>query len=566
MDKKYSRTTRREADQQFSVATGLKATTSLALPAATLRSITDILGPSTRRFPTKSKSRIEDFTSTTSQILSIVAEISEALENVPYLQFAAGLGVQSIKIIKEINECKEEWEKARTALTKMESMMAQFQSHRKALELSPIVQKAFQQVEACLQQVQEALTVYLDVNKMRKILQRNALKSEAVSCIASINSIHQYLQTNMIFGIWEATITSKQPDQVVKPLNMLKCPSPAPHFVGREDTLRKLSKIFAPPVVTISGPNQNTLEEFIKQLHRKYFTVEHNPTQPRQSPIFLDATSSETLAKSLADRITQSTSADTLLILKNAEVSVVDEQFHRFPCTPVLVTSTHSAISALASSTAWAFQLPDHADQQVTNKLLSSAKEALFPGQHVVTLVANGGTGKTQAVLKFSNIWFFDATSNTTLEANFKELGNAAGVGEDIKNARDFLARMNQNWLCIFDNADDPEVFLKKYIPSCNHGNVIVTSRLTETSQMASPGCHIDFSDLDNETAGELLLKQAHQDSSEENLDLASQIVDALGCHALAVSTAGAYIGTTPTCTLGNYLEHFHKKKTKILN
>ncbi|KAE9399513.1 TPR-like protein, partial [Gymnopus androsaceus JB14] len=219
-------------------------------------------------------------------------------------------------------------------------------------------------------------------------------------------------------------------------------------------------------------------------------------------------------------------------------------------------------------------QLPDCADQQEMNKLLYSIEKALNPGQHVVTLVANGGTGKTQTILKFisenssrfSNIWFFDASSNDTLTANFKELGQVASIGENVKDVRDFLARMTENWLCIFDNADDKNVFLKDYVPICNHGSVIVTSRLSETLQMASPDCHIDLMDLTKESAVELLLRQAHKQNSNENQNLAFKIVEALGCHALAVSTAGAYIGATATCTLENYLTHFNKKKKKILN
>ncbi|KAE9393439.1 hypothetical protein BT96DRAFT_887228, partial [Gymnopus androsaceus JB14] len=125
---------------------------------------------------------------------------------------------------------------------------------------------------------------------------------------------------------------------------------------------------------------------------------------------------------------------------------------------------------------------------------------------------------------------------------------------------------MNQNWLCIFDNADDQQVFLREYIPSCNHGNVIITSRLTETSQMASPGWHIHLSNLNSEHAVKLLLKHANQESSDKNVNVASEVVNALGFHALAVSTAGAYIGATPTCTLQNYMSHFNKKRGKVFN
>ncbi|KAE9394753.1 hypothetical protein BT96DRAFT_1022386 [Gymnopus androsaceus JB14] len=364
---------------------------------------------------------------------------------------------------------------------------------------------------------------------------------------------------------YHGTLQATNHGQVISVLNVLECPSPSHYFVGREDILSKLSKIFSAPVVTLWGTNMDVLKDFVRQ-NLKY------------SPIFLDASSGQALAKSVGDLNNNNNNnnnnkgplANALLVLQNADTPV-EEYLHTLPYAPVLVMNTESS---LTSSTSPAFHLPHDADQQVVFKLLNSIARKLNFGQRVVTFVANGGTGKTQAVLKFvsenfsrfSNVWFFDASSNDTLTTNFKELGKAAGVGEDVKDVRDFLARINQNWLCIFDNADDKEVFLKDYIPICNHGNVIITSRLLETSQMASPGCQIDLMDLTKESAVKLLLKQAHKQSSEENQDFALKIVEALGCHALAVSTAGAYIGVTPTCALENYLAHFNKRKKKILN
>ncbi|KIK56682.1 hypothetical protein GYMLUDRAFT_247705 [Collybiopsis luxurians FD-317 M1] len=129
--------------------------------------------------------------------------------------------------------------------------------------------------------------------------------------------------------------------------------------------------------------------------------------------------------------------------------------------------------------------------------------------QKVVPLVASGGTGKTQVVLKFvaenqsrfSNIWFFNATSDVTLTANLKELGKALGIGEETEEVKKYLARNQENWLCIFDNADDDQLYIKDYIPSCNHGNIIITSRLKDTAQMASPGVDINFGDLAKDDA-----------------------------------------------------------------
>ena len=41
-----------------------------------------------------------------------------------------------------------------------------------------------------------------------------------------------------------------------------------------------------------------------------------------------------------------------------------------------------------------------------------------------------------------------------------------------------FALPENTNWLLVFDNLDDPElVDIGEYIPACNHGTVIITSR-----------------------------------------------------------------------------------------
>ncbi|KAE9399673.1 TPR-like protein [Gymnopus androsaceus JB14] len=380
---------------------------------------------------------------------------------------------------------------------------------------------------------------------------------------------------NSVFTTGDANVTyhgahltqdanqENQSDQPILLSDILKCPAPSQYFVGREDALKKLSKISSEPLMTLWSTNAEVIHDFVisqirSKLHVKYTCV------------FLDASSPQALNASLAAKIReQAFPTKFLLVLENANSSVVEDHIPNFPDSPILVASTEPAICKLASFTACKFQLPDGATKQEMQKVLSSIEKALEPRQRATTLVANGGTGKTQIILqfvsrnisRFSNIWFFDAGSNDILAANFKELGTASGVGEEVKNVRDFLGKRKENWLCIFDNADDKQVILKDYIPSCNHGNVIVTSRLKETLQMASPECHIDLSDLKREDAVELLLKHSHDENSKKNRNLAARIVDAFGCHALAVSTAGAYIGVTPTCNLGNYLTHL----TKIL-
>ncbi|KAK0215325.1 hypothetical protein EDD85DRAFT_445363 [Armillaria nabsnona] len=327
--------------------------------------------------------------------------------------------------------------------------------------------------------------------------------------------------------------------------------------------------MLAMPVVTLFSTNSNVLSDFIHSFdHSSRFTT-----------IILDASSVEALSMGLklmvhSIKANNSAHQPLLLVLENADPSLkLDQYFPHSFHNPILMTSTNQAVSCLASP-ACKFELPDSMDQQAADSLHRSIERAFASLQHIVTIVARGGTGKTQLVLnfvskdtfRFIHVWFFDATSDATLAADFKKLGKAAGVGESVNDVQDFLRRMQEDWLLIFDNADDPKVELSKYIPQCNHGSIIITSRLTEVNQMASPGAHLDFYDLEQREAVNLLLKHAHEDFNNNNQQLASDIVDALGCQALAVATAGAYIASTATCTLSIYLSLFKQKSKQLLN
>jgi len=55
-----------------------------------------------------------------------------------------------------------------------------------------------------------------------------------------------------------------------------------------------------------------------------------------------------------------------------------------------------------------------------------------------------------------------------------------------------FLAPENTNWLLIFDNLDDLDlVDIEGYLPSCNHGTVIITSRRRESIQHGRRGFEV---------------------------------------------------------------------------
>jgi len=55
-----------------------------------------------------------------------------------------------------------------------------------------------------------------------------------------------------------------------------------------------------------------------------------------------------------------------------------------------------------------------------------------------------------------------------------------------------FSAPGNTNWLLVFDNLDDPDlVDIEKYVPSCNHGTVIITSRRRDCVRQGRRGLEV---------------------------------------------------------------------------
>lgn len=90
-----------------------------------------------------------------------------------------------------------------------------------------------------------------------------------------------------------------------------------------------------------------------------------------------------------------------LLVLENADPSLELDQYLPYSFhNPILVTSTDQAVSRFASP-ACKFELPDSMDWQTAHSLCQSIEKAFAPLLHVVTIVAKGGTGKTQLVLRF---------------------------------------------------------------------------------------------------------------------------------------------------------------------
>ncbi|KAF9061672.1 hypothetical protein BDP27DRAFT_1300961 [Rhodocollybia butyracea] len=342
--------------------------------------------------------------------------------------------------------------------------------------------------------------------------------------------------------------------------NVLRCPPPSKDFVGREGALQSLSKLFASPVVTITCERPEMMKDIIARV--KMWTG--------FAFVIWDARSEDGLEDGL-DRWSLDTSRDTILVLENADSSLDLEFYIPYSLhTNVLILGVNKGISALASNPGCIFTLPAPMNRQAFRKFLDGVRKAFVHQQRIVPLVARGGTGKTQVARKFvsdygkrfSNHWTIDASSEMTIIAGFKTLGNAANIGTKVQEVYQFLQNSQENWLLIFDNANH-EVDLAKYIPHCNHGSILITSRDKNVYQLSSLDQPFsDLPDLTSDEAIKLLLKSAHQEDSEE---IHLEIVQALGYQALAISTAGTYVSQHPTCQLKDYLKVFNEKHDTLL-
>ncbi|KAJ7254175.1 hypothetical protein C8J57DRAFT_1658270 [Mycena rebaudengoi] len=149
-----------------------------------------------------------------------------------------------------------------------------------------------------------------------------------------------------------------------------------------------------------------------------------------------------------------------------------------------------------------------------------------------------------------------------TIQAGLKNIALTRSVGSDHQDATVWLASSPTEWLLIFDNVDDLKLNLFNFFPRSTCGNILITSRNPQL-RLHVPAAHHRISDLEQETAVQLLLSCAAEPPTSENEMLATDIVKALHCFPLAVVQAGAYI--LKTRSLRRYLSLYEQNQARLL-
>ncbi|KAJ3793274.1 hypothetical protein GGU11DRAFT_732093 [Lentinula aff. detonsa] len=212
--------------------------------------------------------------------------------------------------------------------------------------------------------------------------------------------------------------------------------------------------------------------------------------------------------------------------------------------------------------------------------ILAILEQFFFPGHaaertKVFHLHGLGGVGKTQTALefrrkfkaRFTAMYFISADKEYSLQGGYLDIArtNVAQTAESWEDGLSWLKTHEQNWLVIIDNADDPNIRLANYLPNCDHGNIIITSRNPELKHVADQ--NQELRDMLPNDGILLLLKHAFPGNyglaDQKEREEAAKIAIQLHHFPLALVQAGAYINKTKC--LFEYLNKLENHREQLL-
>ncbi|KIM22787.1 hypothetical protein M408DRAFT_332742 [Serendipita vermifera MAFF 305830] len=175
--------------------------------------------------------------------------------------------------------------------------------------------------------------------------------------------------------------------------------------------------------------------------------------------------------------------------------------------------------------------------------------------QKILPITGMGGCGKTQLVSYFlqeyptlyAQIVYVDASSFSTIKADFQTWARALGDGHERNTWEDALRVLGsvppgEQWVLIFDNADDPSLNINGFLPRDTNLTILITSRNPDLGNLATT-THLELGEMTKEEALSAMVQAARRSLplSDEEIESVNVLLKELGCLAVALVQAGTY-------------------------
>lgn len=212
-----------------------------------------------------------------------------------------------------------------------------------------------------------------------------------------------------------------------------------------------------------------------------------------------------------------------------------------------------------------------------------------------VAVFGLGGVGKTQLALEVAyqtkaerpecSVLWIPATSLDSLHQAYLDIARQLelpGIDDDKVDVKVLLKNYLSHedaghWLLLFDNADDVSLWTKdgtddgnsncliNFLPHSNTGRILFTTRTKKAGVKLAGNNLIHISEMDEETATQLLKKSLFDKTLLQNHDETLQLLSQLAFLPLAIVQAAAYINEN-TMKISDYLSLLADQEKNVID
>ena len=166
---------------------------------------------------------------------------------------------------------------------------------------------------------------------------------------------------------------------------------------------------------------------------------------------------------------------------------------------------------------------------QIALKFVKECQNETQPQRCALSVLTGGSHVRVECpcATSFSEVFFVDASTDETITLDLKNIASQKKIGNKWDDAITWLAGERNDWLLLFDSADDPNLNLSKFFPSCDHGNILITSRNREI-RIHAPRSNCKVGEMTPEHARHLLFEIIDEVITNETVIQADAIVKVL--------------------------------------